>query len=275
MIENKNKSSLWFLMILMTPVLAVQLACDHSKEDHGADHEDITENRAGAIQGVKLPTELWEKLESLYIPAVDVGSAGAGEHGGAPAPSGGEHGGGGEEPVGEHSAGAGEHGGLDKTSILDAKTKIEVPKDFFGFRVQLAEKNKDVLTKEKVILQYDKGGGFLDLADYVTDIKGTFYLKWSPSLELDNQKIHVFYLSNAKKFRIGEDPHGVGCGKYLEITSYWNKEMSHEGIKLNTTSGRYVHVLAGTYFFALTLNNKLYLSQLTIKDSRFRERMCQ
>ena len=50
--------------------------------------------------------------------------------------------------------------------------------------------------------------------------------------------------------------------------------MKGEGLLLNTTDGRHVSALAGTYFFAAVHDGKLHLASLVIKDSLRQDLMC-
>ncbi|MGE3975588.1 MAG: hypothetical protein AB7F59_13765 [Bdellovibrionales bacterium] len=191
---------------------------------------------AAATQDIVLPAKLWAELEAIYKPLI-----------------------------------------LDQSRVEEegSRVKLELPKEFFPFSFYLNEKNKGVLKQGDHELIFEKGGGVVDLANFLTDQKGSFHVAVRPQLELDkNDKVMVFYLSNAKRLNIDGEVHGAGCTKYMDITNYFTERMKKEGILANTTSQRHVALLVGTYFFAASIKGKLYLSQLTIKDSRFKKLHC-
>jgi hypothetical protein len=153
------------------------------------------------------------------------------------------------------------------------------PTKFFGIRVFLSEKNRGILGGVNHELIYGEGGGELDLADFLQSKNGSFYFAIEAMIEGKPDKPkperHVFYLSNAVKRRLGNEAVGAGCGTYHDITGFIDNVMKGEGIQVNTTAGRHVSTLAGTYFFAIPYENHLYLAHLTVKDSRFRVLHCR
>jgi hypothetical protein len=194
-------------------------------------------NMTASTQDVKLPAKLWEELEAIYQPLI-----------------------------------------LDQSRVEEegSRAKLEIPKEFFGFSFYLVEKNRGIVKHGDHELVFEKGGGTLDLADFLSDQKGSFYVAMRPQLELDkNDKLRVFYLSNSRRLNIDGEVHGGGCDKYMDVTQFFNERMKKEGVLANTTKQRHVGLLVGTYFFAVSIKGKLYLSQLTVKDSRFKKLHCQ
>jgi hypothetical protein len=189
-------------------------------------------------QEVNLPTRLWEEIESVYVPTL-----------------------------------------YDKAAVENednSKAKLEIPKEFFTFHVYLKEKTNGILNNsDGYDLTVSGTGGLIDFQQFVKDKKGSFYLGMRPDLQIsDSDNFKVFYLSNAKNMNLGTETVGAGCDKYMDISDYFRKKMKKEGIFLTTAEGRHVSLMAGTYFFATSLKGKLYLSQLTIRDSRFKKHHC-
>ncbi len=153
------------------------------------------------------------------------------------------------------------------------------PTKFFGIRVFLSEKNRGILGGTNHELVYGEGGGELDLADFLQTKNGSFHIAVEAMIEGRPEKPkpvrQVFYLSNAVKRHLGNEAVGAGCGTYHDITGFFDGAMKSEGIQANTTAGRHVSTLAGTYFFAIPYEHHLYLAHLTIKDSRFRVLHCR
>ena len=189
--------------------------------------------------GVELPVSLWSLLEA--VPAAE-----------------------------EHKSDG--HGGSKNTSNEPLPTK------FMAIKVYLAEKNRGILNGENVELSFHEGGGELDLADFTASKQGSFYIAIEPVFKTPDDskpKLDVFYLSNAVKRNVEHETFGAGCNTYHKISHFFEKTMKHDGILVNTTAGRHVSQLAGTYFFAIPHGGRLHLAHLTIKDSRFRSLQCR
>jgi hypothetical protein len=189
-------------------------------------------------QEVNLPSRLWEEIAAVYKPLIFDKSA----------TEGGE----------------------------DTKARLESPTEFFTFHVYLKEKTPGLFKNpDGYDLVYGHTGGLLDFQEFLQDRRGSFYLGFQPELKVErDDDFKVFFLSNSRHSEIGGETHGAGCGKYLDISKYFRKKMTGEGLFLNTTEGRHASLLSGTYFFATSLKGKLYISQLTVRDSRFKKLLC-
>jgi hypothetical protein len=197
-----------------------------------------TLNMSGAAQDVHLPTELFDEIQKVHKPLVSDKEA------------------------------------TDQET--DTKAKLEIPTEFFDFRVFLAEKTKGVLGGANYELLFGSGGGVLDLKDFVPSDRGTFFLGIKPDLPvLEKEELHIFFLSNSQKWTFNGENFGSGCDVYMDLTSYFTSAMKQDGFVVNVEHGRHVALLAGSYFMAISIKGKLYLSQLTIKDSRYRKLQCR
>ena len=120
------------------------------------------------------------------------------------------------------------------------------------------------------------GGGSIDLSDYVTPLKGMFRLKIK--LENDHREAQlparVYFISRSKVRQIGDEKFGAGCGKYYDITSFFNSKMAKGGFELYTADQRYVEVLRGTFVFASYSTDALQLASVTFYDSRYTAGEC-
>jgi hypothetical protein len=197
-----------------------------------------TLNMSGAALDVQLPSELFDEIMDVYQP-----------------------------PVFDQTANDREN---------ETKARLEIPTDFFSFHVFLTERTKGVLGASNFDLVYGKGGGELDLKDFVRTDKGTFYLGVKPMLPANHKKeiLKVYFLSNSQKWESDEESFGAGCNVYLDIGDFFNSAMQKTGFVVNVNKQRHVGLLSGTLFFAISIEGRLYLSQLTIKDSRYRKLQC-
>lgn len=120
------------------------------------------------------------------------------------------------------------------------------------------------------------GGGTIDLADYVTPLKGEFNMKIVVEDEhREPQAVSkVYFISGSKTREIDHEKYGAGCGKYMDVTSYFKKRMSAKGFELYTAEQRYVAVLRGTFVFVSYLPEALRIASVTFLDSRFNHWDC-
>ena len=137
------------------------------------------------------------------------------------------------------------------------------------------------MTSKNVKFDLPSGGGYIDLSEVIREgVRGNFSLKFEvqevgePPVKIDD-KIKVFFVSNAKKRDIGGRVFGAGCNKFLDLTQAFRKWFTTEGLVVNSTGQRFLSILGGTFFFVYPLGESLYLGSLTFKDSRYPEHLCR
>lgn len=168
----------------------------------------------------------------------------------------------------EASPAAGGHGAEAPAAAAKALVFSEVT-------VVLAQKNSGIIKGETVKISLPKGGGNIDLSQYVTGKKGTFFVGFEfPQFENAIQKKIVF-VSGTKKRKIGGQIFGSGCNQYFDITDKFLKEMKGEGLKVNTTQERYLSVLGGTFLFAAKKEAETHVAQVTFTNSQFPSLFCK
>lgn len=142
--------------------------------------------------------------------------------------------------------------------------------------VELRQKRM-VALQEDVRINTPIGGGIIDLADFVTPLRGVFQMRIRPRDEHTDQIAgqRVFYISTAKDRSIDGDHFGAGCGKLMEVTSFFDKKMSGKGFDLYTAEQRYVAVVGGTFVVAAFSKEALQVGSVSFLDSRYPELMCE
>ena len=121
------------------------------------------------------------------------------------------------------------------------------------------------------------GGGVVDLEDIITPLRGAFKLNIKPVKE-DGQPFtatRVFYVSGAKKRNLAGESYGAGCGKFMDLTSKFNKEWGPEGMVLYSADQRYLSVIGGTFLFCEYSKESLFVGSVTFTDSRYPELLCE
>lgn len=142
--------------------------------------------------------------------------------------------------------------------------------------VELRQKRVAALP-EDVRIATPLGGGVIDLSDFVTPVRGSFQMSMHASREdkTSVSDLNAFFISHAKARNIQDEQFGAGCGKYMDITSYFNKKMANAGFELYTADQRYASVLAGTFVLVSFTKEALEVGSVTFSDSRFPELMCE
>lgn len=157
----------------------------------------------------------------------------------------------------------------------ETETFDQKPTEFLPIKVYLHERNKGILGGFNHELSFQAGGGDLDLKDFVTEKSGSFFIGFEADAKVPLDHLRVYFMSDSEERKLAGDVYGSGCNTYFEITSAFKKAMAKDGFLVNTTSQRHVSALAGTYFFVNEQGEKLYLTRLTIRDSRYPSLHCK
>lgn len=164
---------------------------------------------------------------------------------------------------------------------FDIKTKdellLQVPRDYLDIEVLFTPLATGTLSHPTRISAV-RGGGIVDLKDVVKGAKGSFFFDQKIVKTSDPksgpQRLKVYYLSNAKKRKVGDETFGAGCGRYMDVTDYIMR-VQGKGVQVNATDQRYLSVLAGTYYYVGFERERLYLAALQIQDSRYPSLQCE
>jgi hypothetical protein len=215
---------------------------------------------------------------SLSVSGANESHEGAHEHEVAPAHE--------ETPAPDH-----ESAPVDYTEmrIIDSPEEIKVPISlwnllseearptliFVPVAVILTEKNPGVLKQSPVKIVFPRGGGAVDLAQFINNKQGSFYVKFE--FEQDSPKEaqgFIFFVSQARKRKIDGEVFGSGCKKFMDIHKGLALASKSQGILVNTTRSRHLSVLGGNFIFASVLRKEIRLAQVSFKDSSHPEYFC-
>lgn len=147
--------------------------------------------------------------------------------------------------------------------------------NFAEITVFLVEKNDGIVKDEAVKISLPKGGGEIDLSQYITDAKGSFYVGFDFPEFRDSTAQKVLFMSKTRRRKVDDKVLGSGCNQVLDITTTFMKAMTKEGLKVNTVRERYITVLGGTFFFAAQKPTGISISQVTFKDSKHQNLFCE
>jgi hypothetical protein len=161
---------------------------------------------------------------------------------------------------------------LEDDVLLD-----RIPRDFLNIDIKLRSSASGVLS-DHLMFKMPRGGGMIDLKDYVVGKKGSFYLSYNAARSnKPEERVPVnlvYFLSEARQKTIDGEKYGVGCRSYLNVTTLF-QSMEHKDFQLNATGQRYIPVIGGVfYFIQFDAQRKIFLSAIRIIDSRYPEMFC-
>lgn len=163
-----------------------------------------------------------------------------------------------------------------KNTKESAVTKASVETDLKPVAVYLIEQTHGVLGGRNHKVQFGPGGGDLDLRDFVLENRGAMRVVFEFGEGVDPKaKRRVWYLSNARRRKVGNDSVGAGCRTYMDISSAVEKSNKTEGLLFAIGDDRHVSALAGTYLFSVKNGSRIEVSRVTIYDSAKRALLCQ
>lgn len=136
--------------------------------------------------------------------------------------------------------------------------------NFVPLKVRFVEKTEGLLNEPEIEFKFPRGGGEIDLAQFVKDQSGTFRVFFELEDLAPHDQMRAYFISRARKRKLEGEVWGAGCNKYMNIAKYIFGEGRTKGIEVNTNRNRHDSVLGGTFFFAL--GNQI--TQVTFKDSR-------
>jgi hypothetical protein len=145
---------------------------------------------------------------------------------------------------------------------------------FSEINVLLIGKNPGIVSGEAVRISLPKGGGTIDLANFITDKRGSFYVKFEYGPFEKAFEKTVIFVSGSQKRKIGDRYFGSGCNQFFDISNRFVKDMSGDGLKVNTTEDRHLSVLGGTFLFAAKRETVNDVAQVTFTHSKKRPLLC-
>ena len=177
----------------------------------------------------------------------------------------------------------------DTIHITESPDEIQIPSRIFDLinpqnlkinlvfvpvTLILKEKNPGILKKPELRIEYPRGGGTLDLSQWLTGRQGSFYVRF----EFDEGSGHdgkkTFFVSRVRKRRVENEILGSGCRKFMEIQSALNRSAKSEGLLVNTTHQRHLAVLGGSFVFTSLQGKELRLSQVSFIDRTQSQYFC-
>lgn len=159
-------------------------------------------------------------------------------------------------------------------TLSTKKSVYELYESLF-MHVDLIDGTKEVLGGKNFRFVFKEFGGEIDFNTYLKrDVIGNFKMHFEfPALEEEN--LHVFYLSWAKQYTKDEETFGSECGYFYDVTSYFKKEVFKKDLLLHTNNYRYFDLVGGRLYFVNYTLDKIQVAQITLTDSSLADRLCK
>lgn len=145
---------------------------------------------------------------------------------------------------------------------------------FVPIRLRLKQKNPEILSQELLTFQFPRGGGELDLSQFVRDKRGSFYVDFEFEHDKSPETSYVFFVSHSRKRKVENEIWGSGCRSFYQIGNYLKMVGKKGGLLVNTTRFRHLSVLGGSFVFVNITGKEVRLAQITFKDSKNSQFFC-
>jgi len=233
------------LLLLSFVALGVLAGCTSQESYHQDKYKEV--KVTDVPEDIHIPPKAWDLLEGKVGGEAEKGGAEKNEAAKEPA----------KEAKGEENK-------------LPGKEIVFSEVDVF-----LVEKNDDVLKDKAVKIHFPKGGGEIDLAQYMGKNPGSFFVGFDDPDFKDTKDKKVIFVSQTRKRRLDDQVYGGGCNQFFDITEHFFKNMKEQGLKVNSTRERHVTVLGGHFLFSAIKGNTVYIAQVTFKDSEHKNLFCE
>lgn len=165
-----------------------------------------------------------------------------------------------------------------KVVLADEDIIDRIPRDFLDIEIKLRASGPKVLS-DNVKFVLPRGGGEVDLKEYVLGEKGSFFMQLAARRSSEQgheiNNLLVYYLSEAKQRVISGEKFGAGCQKFMDVTSFFSAANKSGGLQLNATQQRYLSVIGGVFYFInFDPERKIYISAVRLIDSRYPDLLC-
>ncbi len=120
---------------------------------------------------------------------------------------------------------------------------------------------------------FPRGSGGIDLRNYISDDEDAKF-RMGIKLNYDYDKVFVVFESDAQVRKMGGSELGLGCKKYVDLTSVSDQLLEEDGFELELRKTKYVSLFSGVYYVFGVADEVIYLSRFKLSDSRYPEYLC-
>ncbi|MCB0348538.1 MAG: hypothetical protein KDD37_06860 [Bdellovibrionales bacterium] len=153
---------------------------------------------------------------------------------------------------------------VERTATQKKVLLGNLTREYLPFKVFLTS-HKPVLKDESYLFKTD-GGGEIDLAQYLSGTVGEFVLGFDLDEKYTASNTRVYFLNNLK---------AQGCSEYKDITNFFFATMNKKGLITTTKDLIHLKLLVGAVVLISNIEDKYYMGQLYITDSRVKKALCR
>lgn len=144
--------------------------------------------------------------------------------------------------------------------------------------IKIVEGEPGILRRKNYWITYTDFGGKIDFSQYLhPDVKGDFRVLFEPEEGTEEDPVQlkkVYFLSWTDQRTKSGEVFGGGCNTLYDITNYYEKTISKEGLLLHTSQDRYFYLTAGRFYFVYYMKNKIRIAQVTLTDQSLESSLC-
>jgi hypothetical protein len=137
-------------------------------------------------------------------------------------------------------------------------------REFLPFAAYLMDR-QEVLNQSSYLFKME-GGGEIDLAQYLNGKVGEFTLGFVMDEKFTASNTRVYFLNNLK---------AQGCDQYIDITQFFFSTLAKKGLITTTKDLIHLKLLVGAFVVLSNIDDKYYMGQLHITDSRAKKALCR
>lgn len=145
--------------------------------------------------------------------------------------------------------------------------------------VKIVEGEAGILRRKNYWITFNEFGGRIDFSQYLhPEVKGDFRLLFEPESGTEEDPVQlkkVYFLSWTPQSNQNDEVFGGGCNALYDVTSYFEKTVSKDGLLLHTAQNRYFYLTAGRLYFVYYMKNKIRIAQVTLTDQRLESNLCE
>lgn len=166
-----------------------------------------------------------------------------------------------------------------KIILPDEEILSRIPREFLDVEVRFRSSAPGVLS-DHTEFKLPRGGGEVNLKDYVIGKKGSFFMSLKATRSSDSKHelshLNIYFLSETKQRQIGKETFGSGCRRYMDVTRLFSEKNNAGGLQLNATEQRYLSVIGGVFYFVnFDPERRIYIAAVRFTDTRYPDLLCE
>jgi hypothetical protein len=153
---------------------------------------------------------------------------------------------------------------VERTETQKKVVLGNLTRDYLVFSAFLQDRQA-VLKEDSYLFKMD-GGGEIDLSQYLNGKRGEFSFGILLDEQFNDTNTKVYFLNNLK---------AQGCEEFREITKFFFSTISQKGVVTTTKDLVHLKLLVGAYVLIANIEDRYFVGQLHVTDSRVKTALCR